>query len=221
MFDHDRILLFDFETTGLNPMHDQIIEIGAIVLEKKDGGYVVTNEMQELVMADRPLPPKITDITHITDEMLLREGIPQEEACHKLLDLYQDEKTLLIAYNIQFDIGFLTSLFRKYWNQSFWIKNDLLDVMAVYKDRHSYPHRLESAVATYQVEEPNTHRALDDIKATLEVLKRMNDSKPNIKYYVNKIGFNPKYNLSGIKLPHVTYVAQYGGRGEIERLFNL
>ncbi len=221
MFDHDTVLLFDFETTGLNPMRDQIIEIGAIVLEKVNGSYTITQTLQELVMADGPLPSKITDITHITDDMLLREGITQEEACHKLLDLYQDEKTLLVAYNIQFDLGFMTALFRKYWRSNFWIKNDLLDVMAVYKDRHAYPHRLQNAVATYHIAEPNTHRALDDIKATLEVLKRMNDDKPNIKYYVNKIGFNPKYNVSGIKLPHVTYVAQYGGRGEIERLFKI
>lgn len=221
MFKHDRVLLFDFETTGLYAMRDQIIEIGAIVLEKKDGQYVITDELQTLVMADGPLPPKITDITHITDDMLLREGISQEEACHRLLDLYKDEKTLLVAYNIQFDMGFLTSLFRKYWNQNFWIKNDLLDVMAVYKDRHPYPHRLESAVAVYHIEEPNTHRALDDIKATLEVLKCMHEVQPNIERYVNKIGYNQKYGVSGIKLPHVTYIAQYGGRREIERTFNV
>ncbi len=221
MFNHDRVLLFDFETSGLNAMRDQVIEIGAIVLEKVHGQYVITNEMQELVLADRPLPPKITDITHITDEMLLRDGISQEEACHKLLDLYRDEKTLLVAYNIQFDIGFLTALFRKYWKPNFWINNDLLDVMAVYKDRHTYPHRLESAVAMYKIEEPNTHRALDDIKATLEVLNRMHDVQPNIAKYVNKIGYNQKYGVSGMRLKHVTYIAQHGGRREIERLFSI
>ncbi len=220
MFKHHRILLFDFETTGLNAMRDQIIEIGAIVLENVNGSYVITDEMQTLVMADQPLSPKITNITHITDEMLLRDGVSQEEACHQLLDLYKDENTLLVAYNIQFDIGFLTSLFRTYWQPTFWIKNDLLDVMAVYKDRHPYPHRLESAVLTYRIEEPNTHRALDDIKATLEVLKRMNDNKPNIYQYVNKIGYNQKYGVSGIKLKHVTYIPQYGGRREIEKLFD-
>ena len=205
MFNHDRVLLFDFETTGLNAMQDQIIEIGAILLEKVNGKYVTTKELQTLVTADRPLSPKIIDITHITDEMLLRDGISEEEACHQLYDLYQDEKTLLIAYNIQFDIGFLTALFRKYIRPNFWIKNDLLDVMAVYKDRHRYPHRLESAVKMYQIEEPNTHRALDDIKATLEVLSRMQQEKPNVACYVNKIGYNQKYGVSGIRLSHVTY----------------
>lgn len=219
MFKHDRVLLFDFETTGLYATRHQIIEIGAIVLEKVNGVYQIVDELQTLVMADGPLSPKITDITHITDEMLLREGISQEEACHKLLELYQDERTLLVAYNIQFDIGFLTALFRRYFQPNFWIKNDLLDVMAVYKDRHPYPHRLESAVQQYQIAEPNTHRALDDIKATLEVLIKMNADLPNIEYYVNKIGYNHKYGVSGIKLPHVTYVAQYGGRREIEKTF--
>lgn len=220
MFNHQRVLLFDFETTGLNAMRDQIIEIGAILLEKVNGQYVVTKELQTLVQASHPLSPKIIDITHITDEMLLRDGVSEEEACHQLLDLYQED-TLLIAYNIQFDIGFLTALFRKYWKPNFWIKNDLLDVMAVYKDRYRYPHRLESAVQKYHIAEPNTHRALDDIKATLEVLNRMQQEKPNISCYVNKIGYNQKYGVSGIRLSHVTYVAQYGGQGEIARLCHI
>ena len=54
-----------------------------------------------------------------------------------------------------------------------FITNDVLDVMAVYKDRHPFPHRLESAVEKYQVEVPNTHRALDDVKATVIALTKM------------------------------------------------
>ena len=217
MLTHPRILVFDFETTGLYPDRDQIIEIGAMVLELVNGAYIVTDEYQTLVMADRPLPAKIIDITHITDEMLLRDGIPQEEAFHRFFKMYQDERTLLVAYNIQFDLSFLYHYFKRYWDRQYQIKNDILDVMAIYKDRHRYPHRLDNAVSTYQVSVPNTHRALDDVKATYEALMKMTIEENNIGKYVNVIGYNPTYGMSGLRLPHVTYVPQRGGWREIEK----
>jgi DNA polymerase III subunit epsilon len=217
MFNHQKIIVFDFETTGLNPEFDQIIEIGAIVLEKQtDGHYEITQELQKLVRSHRPLPLKIIEITKITDEMLLRYGVSQEEAFMDFFKIYEDN-ALLIAYNIQFDLSFLNAYFKRYWNPSFSFKNDILDVMAIYKDRHKFPHRLESAVAHYQIELPNTHRALDDVKATLNVLKEMHQEKPNLIKYVNVIGFNPNYGVSGLRLPHVRYIGQYGARLEIEK----
>lgn len=217
MLQHKKILLFDFETTGLYADRDQIIEIGAILLDKTESGqYQVVDELSTLVLADRPLPPKIIEITHITDEMLLRDGITQEEAFHRFFKMYQED-TLLVAYNIQFDLSFLIHFFRKYWDSRYQFKNDILDVMAVYKDRHRYPHRLDQAVQTYGVEVPNTHRALDDIKATLEALKKMGQELDNLTKYVNVIGYNSTYGVSGIKLPHVKYIAQKGGYREIEK----
>lgn len=216
MLTHDKILIFDFETSGLSPLNSQIIEIGALLLKREQGQYRIIEELSCLVSCDYPLPEKITDITHITDEMLLREGISELEAFQKLNTLY-DEKTLLVAYNIQFDLGFLLELFKKYTDRLFVFPNDILDVMAVYRDRHKFPHRLESAVQMYQIRMPNTHRALDDVKATLEVLKAMKLEKDNLGHYVNKIGYNKKYGVSGPKLPHVTYISQYGGFKEIEK----
>ncbi|HBY65175.1 MAG TPA: hypothetical protein DEG42_02100 [Acholeplasmataceae bacterium] len=114
-------------------------------------------------------------------------------------------------------MSFITSLFKKYKDRNFTIKNDILDVMAIYKDRQRYPHRLDNAVSTYHIEIPNTHRALDDIKATLEVLKKMSQELDNIEKYVNVIGFNATYGVSGYRLPHVKYIAQKGGYREIEK----
>jgi DNA polymerase III subunit epsilon len=94
MLKHQKILMFDFETTGLYGHSDQIIEIGAILLVKEGNTYVIKEELSTLVMADRPLPPKIVEITHITDEMLLRDGISQEEAFHRLFQLYGDDQDL-------------------------------------------------------------------------------------------------------------------------------
>lgn len=216
MLQHKKILLFDFETTGLSAESSQIIEIGAILLEKTESGkYQLINELSTLVLADGPLPSKIVEITHITDEMLLRDGITQEEAFHQFFKMYSED-ALLVAYNIQFDLSFLHQMFKRHWNPQYQIKNDILDVMAVYKDRHRFPHRLDQAVETYMVDVPNTHRALDDIKATLAALYKMGQEKDNLDKYVNVIGYNSKYGVSGLRLPHVKYVAQKGGYREIE-----
>lgn len=216
MLKHNHVLVFDFETSGLSPRNSQIIEVGAMLLEKTALGHTIKDTLSFLVRCPYPLPPKITEITNITDEMLAVEGIDLIEAFAKL-DAFYDEETLLVAYNIQFDLGFLEALFKSFKGPLFSIKNDILDVMAIYKDRHRYPHRLESAVAHYGILLPNTHRALDDVKATYEVLKTMALEKDNIDQYVNKIGYNKKYGLSGPRLPHVTYIPQYGGYLEIEK----
>ena len=214
---HRSILIFDFETSGLSPLNSQVIEVGAIKLVKGTDGYVIEHELNHLVQCPTPLPEKIKEITNISDEMLLSEGITEHEAFLKLYELI-DEDTLLIAYNIGFDLGFLDALFKKYIQKYYQITHDILDVMAVYKDRQKFPHRLESAVKTYGVMVPNTHRALDDCHATLESLDKMQLEKNNIERYVNVIGYNKKYGAPRLKLPHVRYIAQYGGFREIERL---
>jgi len=102
-------------------------------------------------------------------------------------------------------------------NPHYEIKHDLLDVMAIYKDRHPFPHKLDNAVKHYHIEIANTHRALDDIKATFLVLVEMIKERDSMDKYINVIGFNPKYGVSGLKASHVTYVPQYGNRLELER----
>lgn len=218
MLDRNNILVFDFETTGLSALNDEILEVGAIKLEKVDGNFIVTDELSLILNTTNPISAKITEITGITNELQSLEGVSQEEGFMRLSSLI-DEDTLLVAYNIQFDLGFLKQFYVKNFNPSYKITNDVLDCMAVYKDRNKFPHRLESAISTYGIEFPNTHRALDDAKATYEVLRVMNEEQANINKYINVIGYNAKYGVSGERLPHVRYVTQsFNGLREIEKL---
>ncbi len=211
---YKNILVFDFETTGVNSSLDEIIEIGAIQLELIGNQYEVVDKLSVLIKQDKPLPPKITEITGITDDILNEEGISRPLAFQMFRSLYTPE-SLLIAYNIQFDIWFLINLFKKEEDPLFTIKNDVLDAMAVYKDFHAYPHRLESALETYPVGVPNSHRALDDATATYLLLKKMEETLPStrnldqfeLKRYVNIIGQNPKYKVPfNQRLEGVQYV---------------
>lgn len=215
---YEHILIFDFETSGLDPYVNRIIEIGAILLKKTPTGvYKIADELSVLIKQDLPLPAKITEITGITDELLNCEGVSEREAFEKFQRLHQKD-SLLAAYNIGFDYAFLNELYRRQFNDdSIFITNDLLDVMAMYKDRHSYPHRLESAVEKYDIINEDAHRALDDARATLKVLAKMVEERDTTEKYINMIGYNPRYGPTKYQAPHVNYVPQYGNRLEIER----
>jgi len=216
MFGHEKVIVFDFETTGLDPMIDSIIEIGAIRLEKRNGVYVETGSLDVLVQTGFPLPPKITEITGITDVMLATEGIVARDAFARFMDLY-DPSALLIAYNIGFDHAFLETFILTNGAPGMRLDNDILDVMAVYKDRHRYPHRLQSAVQTYGIIVENAHRALDDVRATWDVLVKMEGERPTAGLYVNELGYNHKYGRPRRPIRNVSYTAQRGGMLEIEK----
>ncbi len=192
-----QVLVFDVETTGLDYKMDQIIEFGGILLNEK---MEVVREISEFIQCDEPLPEKIIEITNITDDML-KDGMKEEELAKMLNELITEE-TMLIAYNIQFDIGFFISLLERF---GFKFKNNaLLDCMVVYKDRHPYPHRLLNAIETYQLDAVNSHRALDDAKATYQLLNVMNN-EASLMHYVNRISYHSKYGLNGYRLPYVEY----------------
>jgi len=217
MIKHPKMLIFDFETNGLDPQINQAIELGAAQYIIKDGRYTLNKEINLLIKCPTPLPELIKNLTNITDEMLEKEGVSESLMFNELSQLIDDE-TLLVAYNIAFDLSFLIALYKKYENPQFILKNDILDIMTVYKDRYAYPHKLDAAVNTYNVEVINTHRALDDVKATAAVMAKMYQQKPNLDIYVNKITAHYKYGYSGPRLAHITPVSQYGGRFEIEKL---
>lgn len=214
---YEYILAFDFETTGLSPITNKIIEIGAILLKRVGAHFKVEKELNCLIKQQEPLPEKIIEITGITDDLLFKEGISESEAFHLFKDIHKKD-ALLVAYNLSFDYAFLVELYRTHLNDNnLFITNDILDVMAVYKDRHPYPHKLDNVVKTYQITIPNTHRALDDVKAMVMGLIKMTEERNTISKYINVIGYNPKYGPTKYRAPHVDYVPQYGNRLEIEK----
>ena len=54
----------------------------------------------------------------------------------------------------------------------------------------------------------NSHRAIDDCKALMEVAKAMDEERDDLDRYVNLFGFNPKYGPEKNQLKKVTYVPQ-------------
>ena len=206
-----RLVLFDTETTGLNYSRDEIIEFAAVVAEQKDGCLTVCREYDELIRLTpgNSIPPEIQKLTGITDIDLLEKGISKEQLCSDIGEMITED-TLLIAYNAHFDLSFLYYLLLRNGNVSILKGKDKLDLLTVYKDRHSYPHKLCNAIEVYGLQDKvvNSHRAVDDVIATVAVMEAMEEEKDDFLRYVNLFGYNPKYGISGKPIGSVTYKPQ-------------
>lgn len=216
--DYERLIFFDTETTGFNAKENQIIELAAVCVES-DGTIIKMDDFIKLPEGET-IPEKIVELTHITDEMLKKNGFKENVIIEKFiygLIAPGQKKTLLIAHNAQFDLNFIAETIlrisdpqaKKICLQVF-NKADYLDSLTVYKDRRAYPHKLENAIDSYNLADKvqNSHRAIDDVLALYEVTKAMADERNDLDKYVNVFGFNPRYGASGNRLKKVTYLPQ-------------
>ena len=118
------------------------------------------------------------------------------------------EKPLVCAYNAQFDLCFLFYFLHRLGCAGVLQKARFLDIMAIYKDRRGYPHKLCDAVEAYGVTGENTHRAVDDANAALEVLLAMERERGDVERYINLFGYNPKYGVPKPRIGSVRYEPQ-------------
>lgn len=234
---YGRVIFFDTETTGFNPdKDDQIIELAAIAVDH-DG---TQTEMDDFIRLETlpELPQTITDLTGITGIQLSAQGIGEEDALRKFVRLmeYEDpqdplfgnDDVLLVAHNAQFDLLFIAyAMIRHREKNGGWMQVfndcDYLDTLTVYKDRRSYPHKLEDAIREYGLagKVENSHRAVDDCRALFEVAKRMDEEKDDLVRYINLFGYNPKYGPTGKMLKKVKYTAQGFNNYKGQKLYEL
>ena len=208
---YDRLVLFDTETTGLQFSRDEIIEFAAIVVERRDGVATVIREYDELISLSPGgfVPPKIEELTGISTQDLRERGLPKTRVARDIAEMITGN-TLLLAYNAHFDLSFLYYFLLRDGDPMILKGKDKLDLLTVYKDRHPYPHKLCSAIEVYGLQDRvcNSHRAVDDVLATLAVMEEMEKEQDDLMHYVNLFGYNPKYGVDGKPIGSVTYKAQ-------------
>ena len=168
-------VVFDFETTGFNAGGgDSIIEIGAV---KMCNGEII-DIYDELINPGRKLPPKITELTYITDEML-KDCDNEENAVKRFIEWFGDLP--MVAHNAKFDVSFLEMAYKKYNLGEF--KNTVIDTLELSRtlDTGYARHGLSALVKRYNVpwDEDAHHRADYDAKGTAlvlyKMLKKLND----------------------------------------------
>lgn len=208
----DSILVLDTETSGLDFKDDRIIELAVIRYVPCENGGKIDFEMDDFIKLPdgRALDEKIIELTGITDKMLEEQGISDTECAEKFTSIFT-EKPLIVAYNAQFDLNYLFYFLHRAGRADVLKRAKMLDALTVYKDRHEYPHRLENAIEIYNLQDKvvNSHRAIDDTKALLEVMFEMAKEKDDLKQYINLFGYNPKYGVSGAKISSIKYLPQY------------
>ena len=208
---YDKLVLFDTETTGLIFNRDEIIEFAAVVVEQQNGQAVVTEEYDQLICLSPGgfVPPMIEQLTGITNQDLREKGVPKTRVCCDIARMFAGN-TLLLAYNAHFDLSFLFYMLLRDGDPTILKGKDKLDLLTVYKDRRSYPHKLCNAIDAYGLSDKvvNSHRAVDDVLATVEVMKAMEAEKSDLVRYVNLFGYNPKYGVDGKPIGSVTYKPQ-------------
>ena len=208
---YDRLVLFDTETTGLLFSRDEIIEFAAVVVERIDGQPRVVREYDELISLSPGgfVPPKITELTGITTQDIRERGLPKTRVCRDIAEMIAGN-TLLLAYNAHFDLSFLFYLLLRHGDPAILKGKDKLDLLTVYRDRREYPHKLCNAIDAYGLtgKVKNSHRAVDDVIATVAVMEEMEKEKPDLERYVNLFGYNPKFGIDGKPIGSVTYKPQ-------------
>ena len=161
-------VVVDLETTGGSPGLNAITEIGA---QKVRGGEVI-GEFQTLVNPGVPLPPYITVLTGITESMLIPAPTIDQVLPQFLEFLGSESETVLVAHNAPFDVGFLKAATTSLEYQ--WPKFQVLDTVRIARQVLTKDevrnYKLETLSQFFKTETSPTHRALDDVRATVSVL---------------------------------------------------
>ncbi len=208
---YTKFVLFDTETTGLDFARDEIIQFSALVLEVRDGTLRETVRYDQLIRLTpgNVVPPNIQQLTGITTQDLLDRGIPKEQLCRDIAELFSGHP-LLLAYNAHFDLSFLFYLLLHQGDPAILKGLDKLDLLTVYKDRRAYPHKLCNAIESYGLagKVVNSHSAIDDVLATAAVMEAMCAEKDDLINYINLFGYSARYGISGKPIGSITYKPQ-------------
>lgn len=234
--EYDKIIVFDTETSGLKYEQDHIIELAYAVykvegfnqfkcLKQKDTFIKHKNLDLDSIFIDRQNERgelmTISELTHITNEML-NTGISENDMIEEIIKNFYnpEEKTLITGYNINFDLNMIKGTMKRLGIETKQEGHfDYLDLYGIYKDNFKWSekldetgkqlgHRLDAAVYNLKVETKNTHRAIDDVLATMEVLKKLIEKKIKILPYINNFGFNEKYKDELVKIEGINYYPQ-------------
>jgi len=162
-------VIVDLETTGSSPKKGAAItEIGAVKV--KSGQYL--GNFESFVNPLAPIPEYITQMTGITDLMLAKAPVIDEILPAFLEFAGSAEETIIVAHNAPFDLSFLKSAAKEL--DMDWPKFKTLDTVTIARQvlsKEDVPNCKLSTLAQFfgTKTEPN-HRALDDAKATTEIL---------------------------------------------------
>ena len=165
---NNTFVVYDLETTGIDPNNDRIIEIGAVKIEKGK----VTQKFSTFVNPEMPIPAEATKVNNITDKMV--ENAPKINDA--ILDFFDFIKSSIVSgyNNINFDNKFISKV-AKDLNLPF--ENENIDVYNLVKEKHiqSKNYKLTTVAPALGISLEGAHRAYNDAFATAQILLKLNE----------------------------------------------
>ena len=173
-YNEEEIVVFDTETTGLNVFQDDIIEIAAIRIK---GGEVVGEPLDLYIETDKPILPMLGDkenpmyaIYH--EKMSTGELLSPSDALRRFL-AYVGTSPIL-AHNANYDYNILDNNLQRYCKDTMQAHDircfdSLKLIRLLAPSLHSY--KLESLLETFHLAGVNSHQAIDDVKATVSLVR--------------------------------------------------
>lgn len=164
----ENLIVFDVESTGIDTMSDEIIQIAAIRLDK--AGQIKDRFCHFLQLSQKTTVGASSDIHGFTDEFLAEKGEPPKAVLRAFLAFIQG--SVIAGHNVAYDIGILRSYLDRLGlpAPAFAAYYDTLDIY-----RRFYPnlpsHKLEALGEAFSISHRSSHDAYDDICATAELLK--------------------------------------------------
>lgn len=159
----EQFVIVDLETTGLDPSKHEIIEIGAIKVNRDSINHTT---FQALLKPNKKIPKKITEITGITQDMVDKDGENLESVVREFTEFIGDLR--LVAYNAEFDMGFLRTV-----TKSFGITINNQSSCALKMARRAWPglqsYKLADLANVCGLSIKDSHRALKDCELTITV----------------------------------------------------
>ncbi len=186
------LVFLDVETTGLEPQKgDAVCEIGAA----KFKGDKLIGKFHTLINPGRSIPPNTSSIHNIYDEDVKDAPCFNVIADKLLLFL---ENSILLGYNVGFDLEFLNSELKKINYPG--IEMPVLDILAMSRRTFSDLPRynLKSIARHLEIETQDLHRALNDSLACREIFLKIQDILKNegitaMKELLTLYGFNNQF----------------------------
>ncbi len=164
------IVAIDLETTGLSPLTDKIIEVGAIKLKKEKISVFNT-----LVNPGIEIPNYSFKIHKISTEDT--QGAPKfKKIENEILEFL--ENCTIVAHNAFYDIGFLTNNMKR---ENIPLNNVFDSLTFSRKSLKGTSHSLKSLSTFFSLNDFNHHVALDDAYLTLRVLSKLLKINNNLK----------------------------------------
>ena len=166
-------IVFDLETTGLNPASEEITEIAAVRVVEGE----IRDFFQTYVNPHKPIPAEITELTGISDETVA-DAPDLDKAVPEFLAWAGEGQYPLVAHNAGFDMGFLRTACQRLGIEREFTSIDTLEMSRLMLP-HMHKFKLNILAKELQVGPFEHHRASEDAavlgRIYVKLLKRLRE----------------------------------------------